>query len=161
MYMDREMMIAACRKVLPYPISFYDSLSDGSLWNVYNKHVVQGIPINKRSKQAKEANDKARAEEAEQKQQKKNNQEDYHQLTIEEYMQAMQPSKPRIVHNSENGTWWRLNDAGEYDYISDLELQDILEAFGNPYEEETLVEVEEPGMQLTLKRRPLNGGKRY
>ena len=52
-YYEREKIIAKCRGKLPHPISFYDKLSDGSLWNVYNKHIVNGIPINKKAQKAK------------------------------------------------------------------------------------------------------------
>lgn len=166
--MDRECMIAACRKVLPYPISFYDRLSDGSLWNVYNKHVVLGIPIDKKVKKAKAENDKARAEEAKQmennqqpKPKKRKTQQDtdfYHQISIDEYTELMQPQKPKIIQNGEDGTWWRLNDMGEYDLIPDSELQDVLEAFGCQPQEEVLLDIDQPGLQLTLRRKIPYGG---
>lgn len=147
-YYERERIIAECRKKLPYPMSFYDKLSDGSLWNVYNKHVVNDIPINKKGMKAKAANDEARKREAEA---KANNQPQdiYEQITMEEYMEAMQPKKPAIV-KSQNGCWWRLNDGGTYDWIPDSELDDVLEAFGivEPDAEEPVHEQQGPVKRL-------------
>lgn len=150
-YYERERIIAECRKKLPYPISFYDKLSDGSLWNVYNKHVVNNIPINKKGIKAKAANDEARKQEAEAKQ-VKDQQDIYSQITMEEYMEAMQPKKPAIV-KSQNGCWWRLNDSGSYDWIPDSELDDVLEAFGvvEPDAEEPVHEQQGPVKKLVRK----------
>lgn len=149
-FYERERIIAECRKKLPYPVSFYDKLSDGSLWNVYNKHVVNNIPINKRGQKAKAENDIARAQEALNKAQKEKEilydmsggtiptndefyqseaEREYYQMTIEEYMASLQPEKPKLVRST-NGSWWRLTDAGTYDWVPDSELDDVLEAFG-------------------------------
>lgn len=140
-FYERERIIAECRKKLPYPVSFYDKLSDGSLWNVYNKHVVNNIPINKRGQKAKAENDIARAQEALNKAQKEKEaiydmsggtvptDDEYYQMTIEEYMASLQPEKPKLVRSA-NGSWWRLTDAGTYDWVPDSELDDTLEAFG-------------------------------
>ena len=145
-YYERERIIAECRKKLPYPISFYDRLSDGSLWNVYQKHVVNNIPINKREQKAKAENDKARAQEKT----KIEQQEEYYQITLEDYMAMMEPIKPKVVKSSQ-GNWWRLNDSGNYDWIPDSELDDVLRTFG--VVEETY---EEP-KQLSLGLRRRNG----
>lgn len=145
-YYERERIIAECRKKLPYPISFYDRLSDGSLWNVYQKHVVNNIPINKREQKAKAENDKARAQEKA----KIEQQEEHYQMTLEDYMAMMKPVKPKIVKSSQ-GNWWRLNDSGNYDWIPDSELDDVLKTFG--VVEETY---EEP-KQLLLGLRRRNG----
>lgn len=135
-YYERERIIAECRKKLPYPISFYDKLSDGSLYNVWNKHVVNNIPINKRGQKAKEENDLARQQEALAKAEKEKEMldqqqawEEYHQMTINEWMEAMTPAKPKLVRSA-NGSWWRLTDSGEYDWVPDSELDDVLETFG-------------------------------
>lgn len=176
-YLERERYIAECRKVLPYPISFYDRQSDGSIWNIYQKHVVNGIPIDKRGRKAKEQNDLARAAEQQATQEgwvpgdwqhnylvangfispdgePAQPQEEYQQITMQEYMEAMQPAKPKIV-KSANGCWWRLNDAGTYDWIPDSELDDVLAAFGI-IEDEVAEEVPEHGRQLTLKKKGEN-----
>lgn len=145
-YYERERIIAECRKKLPYPISFYDRLSDGSLWNVYQKHVVNNIPINKREQKAKVENDKARAQEKA----KIEQQDEYYQMTLEDYMAMMEPVKPKVVKSSQ-GNWWRLNDSGNYDWIPDSELDDVLKTFG--VVEETY---EEP-KQLSLGLRRRNG----
>lgn len=145
-YYERERIIAECRKKLPYPISFYDRLSDGSLWNVYQKHVVNNIPINKREQKAKAENDKARAQEKA----KIEQQDEYYQMTLEDYMAMMEPVKPKVVKSSQ-GNWWRLNDSGNYDWIPDSELDDVLKTFG--VVEETY---EEP-KQLSLGLRRRNG----
>lgn len=145
-YYERERIIAECRKKLPYPISFYDRLSDGSLWNVYQKHVVNNIPINKREQKAKVENDKARAQEKT----KIEQQDEYYQMTLEDYMAMMEPVKPKVVKSSQ-GNWWRLNDSGNYDWIPDSELDDVLKTFG--VVEETY---EEP-KQLSLGLRRRNG----
>lgn len=145
-YYERERIIAECRKKLPYPISFYDRLSDGSLWNVYQKHVVNNIPINKREQKAKVENDKARAQEKT----KIEQQEEHYQMTLEDYMAMMEPVKPKVVKSSQ-GNWWRLNDSGNYDWIPDSELDDVLKTFG--VVEETY---EEP-KQLSLGLRRRNG----
>lgn len=145
-YYERERIIAECRKKLPYPISFYDRLSDGSLWNVYQKHVVNNIPINKREQKAKAENDKARVQEKA----KIEQQDEYYQMTLEDYMAMMEPVKPKVVKSSQ-GNWWRLNDSGNYDWIPDSELDDVLKAFG--VVEETY---EEP-KQLSLGLRRRNG----
>lgn len=156
-YYERERIIAECRRKLPYPISFYDRLSDGSLYNVWNKHVVQGIPINKRGQKAKAENDVARAQEALAKIEKEqNNQgldqeqawEEYQQMTLDEYMAMMKPAKPKLVR-SNNGSWWRLTDSGEYDWVPDSELDDVLAAFGI----ETASEPEQ-GFSKKLTRKP-------
>lgn len=145
-YYERERIIAECRKKLPYPISFYDRLSDGSLWNVYQKHVVNNIPINKREQKAKAENDKARVQEKT----KIEQQDEYYQMTLEDYMAMMEPVKPKVVKSSQ-GNWWRLNDSGNYDWIPDSELDDVLKTFG--VVEETY---EEP-KQLSLGLRRRNG----
>ena len=145
-YYERERIIAECRKKLPYPISFYDRLSDGSLWNVYQKHVVNNIPINKREQKAKAENDKARVQEKA----KIEQQDEYYQMTLEDYMAMMEPVKPKVVKSSQ-GNWWRLNDSGNYDWIPDSELDDVLKTFG--VVEETY---EEP-KQLSLGLRRRNG----
>lgn len=145
-YYERERIIAECRKKLPYPISFYDRLSDGSLWNVYQKHVVNNIPINKREQKAKVENDKARIQEKA----KIEQQDEYYQMTLEDYMAMMEPVKPKVVKSSQ-GNWWRLNDSGNYDWIPDSELDDVLKTFG--VVEETY---EEP-KQLSLGLRRRNG----
>lgn len=145
-YYERERIIAECRKKLPYPISFYDRLSDGSLWNVYQKHVVNNIPINKREQKAKAENDKARVQEKA----KIEQQDEYYQMTLEDYTAMMKPVKPKIVKSSQ-GNWWRLNDSGNYDWIPDSELDDVLKTFG--VVEETY---EEP-KQLSLGLRRRNG----
>lgn len=157
-YYEREKIIAECRKKLPYPISFYDKLSDGSLWNVYNKHVLQGIPINKRSQKAKAENDVARAQEALdkiEKEQKRESQEvdqeqaweEYQQMTLDEYMASLQPAKPKLVRSA-NGSWWRLTDSGDYDWVPDSELDDVLGAFGVNVASEPIKE-EGPVKKLT------------
>lgn len=130
-YYERERIIAECRKKLPYPISFYDRLSDGSLYNVWNKHVVNGIPINKRGQRAKAENDVARAQEELHRIEEDNipSQEEYQQITLEEYMASLEPEKPKLVR-SNNGCWWRLTDSGNYDWVPDSELDDVLETFG-------------------------------
>lgn len=145
-YYERKRIIAECRKKLPYPISFYDRLSDGSLWNVYQKHVVNNIPINKREQKAKAENDKARVQEKT----KIEQQDEYYQMTLEDYMAMMEPVKPKVVKSSQ-GNWWRLNDSGNYDWIPDSELDDVLKTFG--VVEETY---EEP-KQLSLGLRRRNG----
>lgn len=145
-YYERERIIAECRKKLPYPISFYDRLSDGSLWNVYQKHVVNNIPINKREQKAKVENDKTRAQDKT----KIEQQDEYYQMTLEDYMALMEPVKPKVVKSSQ-GNWWRLNDSGNYDWIPDSELDDVLKTFG--VVEETY---EEP-KQLSLGLRRRNG----
>lgn len=150
-YYERERIIAECRRKLPYPISFYDKLNDGSLWNVYNKHVVNNIPINKKAQKAKVENDQARIAEQEGKRAKaieaqvsqtpkktaQTLQEEYEQLTLEEYYASLQPSKPKLLRSQ--GCFWRLNDAGEYDYVPDSEMVDVIEAFGAP----TMIDDEE------------------
>lgn len=159
-YYERERIIAECRRKLPYPISFYDKLSDGSLYNVWNKHVVQGIPINKRGQKAKAENDLAREQEALARAEKERelngqspiNQEEawaeYQQMTIDEYMAMMQPTKPKLVRSA-NGSWWRLTDSGEYDWVPDSELDDTLAAFGIEVASEP-----EQGFSKKLTRKP-------
>lgn len=159
-YYERERIIAECRRKLPYPISFYDKLSDGSLYNVWNKHVVQGIPINKRGQKAKAENDLAREQEAlarAEKERELNGQapinqeeawEEYQQMTIDEYMAMMQPTKPKLVRSA-NGSWWRLTDSGEYDWVPDSELDDTLAAFGIEVASEP-----EQGFSKKLTRKP-------
>ena len=61
--MTREQMIYQCRQKLPYPISWYDKQPDGVIFHVWNKHIIQGIPIDKRQAKYKEANEAARLEE--------------------------------------------------------------------------------------------------
>lgn len=58
--MTREQMIHECRKKLPYPVSFYDSKKDSVIWSIYYKHIVCGIPIDKKHRKAKASNDQAR-----------------------------------------------------------------------------------------------------
>lgn len=167
---EREKYISECRKVLPYPMSFYDKQSDGSIWNIYYKHVVNGIPIDKRGRRAKAQNDEARAQEAAQTGWVPGDwqhnylvangllggsqEEECHQTSIQEYIEAIQPAKPKIV-KSANGCWWRLNDMGTYDWIPDSELDDVLEAFGVTQGE--IAEEPEQGRSLVLK--PNRGGE--
>jgi hypothetical protein len=101
--MTREYMISECLKKLPYPKHFYDKLNDGSLWNIYNKHVVNGIPINKKKQQ--------------------NNIEN--QITIEEYMEMKKKEKPYVIQDS-NGIFYRLADNGRYYEIYDSEEYDAV-----------------------------------
>ncbi len=127
-YWERKNIISRCMQKLPYPETFYQGLSDGSLWNVYNKHIVQGIPIDRRKKEKK---------------QKKNTYpEGMHQISMEEYMETMQPKQPAIVEK--DGLYYRLNDSGQYDWIPDSELQDTLETFNQDSQEQ--------GRSLVLKR---------
>lgn len=139
---EREKLIAECRKKLPYPISFYDKLTDGSLWNVYNKHVVNGIPIDKKGRKAKIENDKARAQEQSGKQltfpgfeeDDKPSKEDKDldeelALAVLEYLKLLITTPKPKVFKDDDGIWWRLNDGGTYDWIPDSELQDALESY--------------------------------
>lgn len=186
-YYERERITAECLKHLPYPITFYDKLSDGSLWNVYQKHVVQGIPINKKGMRAEASNNKARIAAQEQKRaeeareerraeaaakgeyidgdwehnwrvangftqpKKKQAQPTYEQITLEEYYASLQPAKPKLLRTQ--GCFWRLNDAGEYDYVPDSEMVDMIESFGEPVmldDEEVQEELGAP--RLVLER---------
>ncbi len=83
--MTREQMIYECLQKLPYPISFYDKLNDGSVYSVWHKHIELGIPIDKKEKKYKALNDKVRAEEQSKKKPQQDNKE-YHQITLTEYM---------------------------------------------------------------------------
>lgn len=71
--MTREQMIYACRQKLPYPVSFYDDKKDSAVWSIYYKHIVCGIPIDKKHRKAKASNNQAR------------------QAELEEVKQAQQP----------------------------------------------------------------------
>lgn len=85
--MTREQMIYQCMQKLPYPISFYDKLNDGSLYSVWHKHIELGIPIDKKAKKYKELNDKARAEEKQRKEQTQSKESEYKQISIFEYIE--------------------------------------------------------------------------
>lgn len=78
--MTREQMIYECLKKLPYPVSFYDKIHDGSLYSIWHKHVQLGIPIDKKQRKYKESNDLARKE------QQANAAPEYQQISIDEYM---------------------------------------------------------------------------
>lgn len=102
--MTRDYMIERCLEKLPYPRHFYDTLNDGSLWNIYNKHVVNNIPINKTKNKTKNKNCD-------------------NQMTLEECLVEMK--KPLIVVD-EYGIYYRLQDNGEYEEIYDVEYLEII-----------------------------------
>lgn len=78
--MTREQMIDECLKKLPYPVSFYDGIHDGSLYSIWHKHVQLGIPIDKRQRKYRESNNLARKE------QQSNATPEYQQISIDDYM---------------------------------------------------------------------------
>ena len=102
--MNREQMIYECRRKLPYPISWYDKISDRSLYNVWYKHVVCGIPINKKEQKYKELNDKEREKE-------------YHQLTLDEYFNNKKKEEDNKPITSEEFARRCLN-RGEINFIT-------------------------------------------
>lgn len=93
--MTREQMIYQCLEKLPYPVSFYDKLSEGSLYSVWHKHVELGIPIDKRQQKYKASNDKARQQEASKKAQKQPKQQEYQQMDIFSYMAEQEKKKDK------------------------------------------------------------------
>ena len=90
-------MIYECRKKLPYPISWYDKLSDGSLYSVWHKHIELEIPIDKKQRKYKASNDEARKQIKVKQQESKSKpvkeKPKYEQITLFDYIEEQEKKK--------------------------------------------------------------------
>ena len=102
--LTREQMIYQCRQKLPYPISWYDKINDGALYNVWHKHVELGIPIDKRKNKYRALNDIDRM-----------NEQNYKQMTLFDYQKQLeQKDEPISAHEYAR----RCLNRGEINFIT-------------------------------------------